>query len=74
MTTMTLDYAIDVAMELSIEEQEMLVEIIQRRQTEMRRQEMAADARQSIDAFRTGELKSQPAAAIIRELHQGLDE
>ncbi len=72
--TTTLDYAIDVAMELSIEQQEMLVEILRRRHVEARRREIAKDAQKSLDAFHRGELKPQSAEAVIRELHQALDE
>jgi len=74
MMTATLDYAIDVAMELSVEQQEMLVEIIRRRHVDARRREMADDAQISLAVFRSGALEPQPAAVIIRELHQELDE
>lgn len=74
MAARTLDYALDVAMELSEEQQEMLIEIIRRRQVDARRQEIADDAKASLDAFRRGKLKPQSAEAIIRELHQELDD
>ncbi len=73
MTARMLDYALDVAMELSEEQQEMLIEIIRRRQVDARRREIADDAKVTLDAFRKGELKPQSAAAIIRELHEDWD-
>ena len=60
---MTLDYAIDAVMKLPFEQQEMLLEIIRRR-------EMAQDARESITAFRTGQLKPQSLPNIMAELRQ----
>lgn len=74
MTTTALDYAIDVAMGLPLEQQEMLVEIIHRRHAEVQREEMAADVRLSVGAFNAGELKPQSAAAVIRELHRDVDD
>jgi hypothetical protein len=61
-------------MQLSLEQQEMLLDIIHRRHIESRRQEIAQDAREAIAAFHAGKLKPQPVEEIIAELRQSLDE
>lgn len=72
--TVTLDQAIDAALQLPSEQREMLVDILRSRQIEMRRQEIAEDARTSIAAFRAGKLKAQSAENVIAELHQALED
>ena len=74
MDTITLDQALDTVMQLSFEQQEMLLEIIRNRHLESRRQEIARDAQTSIAAFHAGELKPQPLNEIITELRQALNE
>lgn len=71
---MTLDQAIDTVMQLTIEQQEMLIEIIRKRHIESRRREIAQDAHEAIAAFRAGQLKPQPVPEIITELRQSLDD
>mgnify|MGYP000600759281 CR=1 FL=1 len=61
----TLDHVIDSAMQLPLEQQQMLLEILQNRQIEARRQEIARDAQASLAAFRAGKLQGQTAAEII---------
>jgi hypothetical protein len=61
LNTVTLDQAIDTALQLPAEQQEMLVDILRSRQIEARRQEIAADALASIAAFRAGKLKAYSA-------------
>lgn len=67
---MTLDQAIDAAMQLPPDQREMLLDILQKRQIESRRQEIADDARESIAMFESGQLRAQTADEIIRELHE----
>ena len=74
LNTITLDQAIDTILQLPPEQREMLVDILRNRQIEERRQEIAADARQSIAAFREGKLKVQSADEVIAELHQALED
>ncbi|MEW5766610.1 MAG: hypothetical protein AB1797_03155 [bacterium] len=50
-----------IALQLPPEQREMLVEILRKRQIEIRREEIAADARKSIATFREGNLISIPA-------------
>ena len=69
----TLDHVIDSAMQLPLEQQQMLLEILQNRQIEARRQEIARDAQESLRAFRAGQFKRQTAAEIIDDLHQALE-
>jgi hypothetical protein len=70
MTMITLDEAIDTVMQLSFEQQEMLLEIVRRRHIESRRNEIAADAQQSIAAYRAEQLKPQTLNEIFGELNQ----
>lgn len=69
----TLDQAIETAMQLSAEQRAMLLEILQNRQIEAQRREIAADAQESLVAFRSGRLKAQAAADVIEELRQALE-
>ena len=69
----TLDQAIETAMQLSSEQRAMLLEILQNRQIEAQRREIAADAQESLSAFRNGGLKAQSAADVIEELRQALE-
>ena len=74
MSTITLDQAIDVAMQLPLEQREILLDVIRRRDIEARRQEIAWDAEESLAAFRAGELKPQSADEVIRELRRALED
>ena len=74
MNIVTLDKTIDMAMQLPIEQQEMLLEIIRKRRIEFNRQEIAKDAKASIDAFHSGKLKSQSADGVIAELRQTIED
>jgi hypothetical protein len=74
MNTITLDQALDTVMQLSFEQQEILLDIIHRRHIESRRKEIAQDASEAIAAFHEGKLKPQPVEEIIAELRQSLDE
>jgi len=73
MNVVTLNQAIDTAMQLPPEQQEMLLEILRGRHIEARRQEIAQDAQESLAAFRAGKLKTQSAEAVIEELRQALE-
>jgi ATP phosphoribosyltransferase regulatory subunit HisZ len=74
MSTITLNQAINTVMQLPFEQQEMLIDVIQNRHIEDRRQEISADAKKSIAQFRAGELKAQPVKNVISELRQSLIE
>jgi hypothetical protein len=62
------------AMQLPLEQQEMLLEIIRKRRIEVDRREMAKDAEASIAAFHAGKLKPQSADEVIAELRQTIED
>jgi hypothetical protein len=70
----TLEEAILTVNQLSIEQREMLLEIIKNQMIEARRDEIAQDAKEAIAAFHRGELKPQPIEKIISELQATLAE
>ena len=70
----TLEEAILTVNQLSIEQREMLLEIIKNQMIEARRDEIAQDAKEAIAAFYRGELKPQPIEEIISELQATLAE
>ena len=74
MSRISLDQAIDAVSQLPLEQQVMLVEIMYKRLVEARRNEIAQDAKASLDAFRQGALRAQSAEEVIAELHQSLAE
>jgi hypothetical protein len=63
-----LDRVLDAAMELPLEQQEILVQILTNRIIESRRDEITSDAAVSIAEFQAGRLKVQTAAEVIQEL------
>lgn len=71
---MTLDQVIDNATQLPQEQQEMLIDILSKRQVEVRRNEIARDAQRSLDNFRTGKFRPQPMASVLDNLHSTLEE
>ena len=71
---MTLDQAIEAAMQLHYEQREMLLDILRRCQIEARRERIAAEAQASLAAYRAGELPARTAAEAIVELHRFIEE
>ncbi len=67
-----LDKVLDEAMALPLEQQEMLIQILQRRIVEKRRDEIAKDAAFSLAEFRSGKLKIKSATEAISELREFL--
>ncbi|MDZ8188797.1 MAG: hypothetical protein RMX96_28590 [Nostoc sp. ChiSLP02] len=65
-----LDRVLEAAMELPLEQQEMLVEIIKNRIIESRRDEIASDAAVSIAEFQAGRFKVQTASEVIQKLRE----
>ena len=74
MSAATLDQVLDVAMQLPLDQQEMLLEFLKRRQSERNRREIADDAKVSIADFRAGYTAAQSADEVIADLHKLLDE
>jgi hypothetical protein len=69
----TLDQALDAAMRLPPDQQEMLIQLLHNRRIESQREEIAQNAQLSIAAFHSGQLKPQTAEEAISELRQSLD-
>jgi len=70
----TLDQTLDVAMQLSSTEREMLIDILRKRQIEMKREEIAFAAKEAVAEYRAGKTKPEFAEEVIGRLHQSLDE
>ncbi|MEG4800048.1 hypothetical protein QUB63_03100 [Microcoleus sp. ARI1-B5] len=68
----TLDQVLENALNLTYEQQEMLIKIPQNRQRENRRAEIAADAQKTLADFRAGKFRQQSAEEVIAALHQSL--
>lgn len=70
----TLEQALETALKLSFDQQEMLIKILQNRHWESRRAEIAADAQQTLADFRTDKFQRQSAEDVIATLRQSLQE
>lgn len=68
----TLDQALDTAMQLPFEQKQMLIEILWKRQVEARRDEIAENAREAITAFHAGELKMESIDELLARLHDSI--
>ncbi len=72
--TLIFEQIVDTVKELPFEQQEMLRDLIDKWHIEMRRCEIAQDAQESLHLFRSGQLPSQSAQAILAELEQSLNQ
>lgn len=72
MDTVTLSKVLDQAAELPADEQEMLIEILQKRRAESWRRELAADVKQAKRELAAGKLKLEPHDAMKRRLRRSL--
>ena len=70
----TLDSALDVVMELSPDERELLLDIVRRRHIEARRAQIAENAREARALLEAGKLKTEPLDEALVRLHASLDE
>ena len=70
----TVDQALDLAMQLSFEQRQMLIEILRKRQIEERREEIAAHAREAIRAFQAEELPAETIDELLARLHASVAE
>lgn len=68
-----LNRVLDEAMTLPLEQQEMLVQILQRRMTEKSRDTIAQDAKESLQEFRAGKYQAQSAPEAIASLRDFLE-
>lgn len=69
----TLDEALDVVMELSENEQEMLLDIVHKRRIASRRAEIAESLSEAKRAWQAGELEVQTADELIADLQRSLE-
>ena len=69
-----LDKVLDEAMNLPPEQREMLIQILQGRASEQRRDEIARDAQLSLAEFREGKLKVQTVTEAIVELRKFVED
>ncbi len=74
MAEVTLDNVLESVMQLPEEQQEMMLEIVEHRHIEARRQEIAQDAHESLALFREEKLRPQTAEEAIQELRRFLEE
>jgi len=70
----TLDQALETALKLPYEQQEMPIRILKQRYIENRREEIAIDAQKSLEEFHAGHYKAQSAEQVILELRKFLNE
>ncbi len=68
-----LDQVLEEVMELSLEQQEILVQVIKNRIKESRREQIALDVKISLAEFESGKLKIQTASEAIQELREYMD-
>ena len=69
----TLDYALEVVMQLPYQQKQTLLEVLQQRQIEERRDEIAANARQAVQAFQAGALREESVEELIARLHASVE-
>jgi hypothetical protein len=69
----TFEEVLNLVTELSVDQQELLISILQRRIADMRRKELASSSQEALAEFRTGNLKPQTAIEAIAELRTYLN-
>ena len=69
----TFESALDAMSQLSIEQQEILIDILRKRNAEVRRKEIVAECREGLAEYQSGILKSQTAEAAIVDLRSYLN-
>lgn len=70
----TFENALDVVSQLSIEQQEILIDILRKRNAEARRKEILEECREGLAEYRSGILQSQTAEAAIIDLRSYLND
>ena len=70
---MTFEQVVEMIRQFPAEQQEMLIDLIRGLRIETRRREIARDAQESLEAFRSGQLEPQSAQGAISELRQSLE-
>lgn len=70
----TFESALDAVSQLSIEQQEILIDILRKRNAEVRRKEILEECREGLAEYRSGVLVSQTAAVAIVDLRSYLND
>jgi len=65
----TLNSTLEDIMQLDFASREMLLEILQKRQVEARRDDIAKNARKTLKEYRSGDLVPQTAEEVIEKLN-----
>ena len=65
----TINSTLEDIMQLDFASREMLLEILQKRQIEARREEIAKNGKQALKEYRSGKIRPQTAEEIIEELN-----
>lgn len=73
MNTLTLDQVLTCAEGLGADEQDILVQLLRKRQIETWRNEVAAEAKKAAKAYRSGKLKAQSVDLVIAQLRSSLE-
>ncbi len=69
---MTFEQTVDAVMQLTLEQQDLLADLLKRWRIEQTRTQIAKAAAEDIADFQRGKFQSQPVADIIAELRQTL--
>ncbi len=69
----TFESALDAVSQLSIDQQEILIDILKKRNAEVRRRQILEECREGVAEYRSGVLKSQTAEEVIADLRSYLD-
>jgi hypothetical protein len=69
----TFEQILNLVTELPLDQQELLIDILQRRTADMRRRELASTSWEALAEFRSGNLKTQTATEAIAELRTYLN-
>ena len=69
----TFEQVLELVGDLPLDQQELLIDIVQRRAIEARRQELARTSQEALEEFHSGTLQAQTATEAIAELRNYLD-
>ena len=69
----TFESALDAVSQLSIDQQEILIDILKKRNAEVRRRQILEECREGVAEYRSGVLKSQTTEEAIADLRSYLD-
>lgn len=70
----TFEKVLDLVSQLSIEQQQLLIDIIKKRNAEVRRQEIVEECREALSEYREGNLTPLTAEAAIIDLRSYLND